>query len=136
MGGGLYIDEQTTCLRDYIRVNWLVDHEQGYCFQPLIFWYLDIDKRAGISPAFPYDANIWGWWTKNPHPLPWDKLESVTPANKPAGTRIHLAESVTGESIDLTRKCAVCGREINWKRRHAATCSPKCRKTLSRRKSA
>ena len=43
-------------------------------------------------------------------------------------------ESVTKQvrSSDVTRRCEVCGSSFTAKRAQAKTCSPKCRKALSR----
>jgi hypothetical protein len=55
--------------------------------------------------------------------LGW-RVESVTD-----GQPESAAESVTDD-----RCCIVCGVELGGKRGHSKTCSPKCRKTLSRTK--
>lgn len=39
---------------------------------------------------------------------------------------------VPAESVTSARICAVCGRGLGGRYRHAKTCSPRCRKALSR----
>ena len=114
----MYFDEKRTSLREYMLVDWLVERESGYCFQPFIFYYIDLGRAHGLSP-FAFDRSIW----RNRHFC--DGFESVTEVLSPAGDDF---ESVT------ERSCVVCGASIEEKRSHSVTCGAKCRKAYSRKK--
>ena len=127
----MYFYENETCLREYQAGKWQVDHETGLCTMPLTCLYTDIANKFGLKFS-AFDAALftfakWGAMPWNE----WHRAESVTEDLEPAGDYSDDFESVTEG-----KTCVVCGQAMETKRSHAVTCSPKCRKALSRRNNA
>ena len=46
--------------------------------------------------------------------------------------RVTLPVTLLADTADALRACVVCGEPLDGKRKHAVTCSPRCRQAKSR----
>lgn len=108
-------------LTGLIRDGGVYEHE--HAFYGHVFQHGNDFARVSTGHyAFDYAPGFWGGCFR------YEYLCHVTlPLHQsPAGShrRVYV-ENVT---------CVICGASLTGKRRHSQTCSPKCRKALSRRK--